>query len=111
MRVHTHHGWTDCTFEDFAAVEPKLVQIREDFLAKKIDKDEVKKRLLPLVGMARFHRDFDAFFAREAVDYGYGKGYPTDAIQRWTNHVEEKKLNKLYYSHEVVAGCITQEAQ
>jgi hypothetical protein len=111
MRVTTRNGVTECKFEDFAAVEPALIPIRDAFRAKQIKEDEVLRKVRGLVGMARFHRDFDAFFEGERRDFGYNVGYPSEAIQRWQDHVEENKLHKLYYSHEVIAGTITQEEE
>jgi len=101
MRVKTYNGSTECEFETFAAVEPKLRQIRDDFRAKKIDADKVFMLVRPLFGTDRVHREWP-----KVVDQLQN----TPAIERWQQWVSEDPTRiKLFYSPEVVSGTITQE--
>ena len=107
MRVSTYHGWTDVRYEDFCAVEPAIVPIREAFLAGKIDRVEVFKRVQALFGPARFVKDFNALFG-PGEDYKHGRAYPPDTVQRWEAWLNEQPLShrKLYYSPEVVTEAV-----
>jgi hypothetical protein len=102
MRVRTEKGSTVCFFKDFAAVEPEVVKIRDDFRAKKIDKDKVTERVTALFGAYRFNADFDRIVGRLT-------GSP--AIAAWDEWIGSQPIGhrKLYYSPEVVAGCVMGE--
>lgn len=101
MRVKTYNGTTECEFETFAAVEPQLRQIREDFRSKKIDADQVLMKVKPLFGVDRVHREW----AKVVGDLR-----DTAAIRTWEQWVDADRTRvKLFYSPEVVSGTITQE--
>jgi len=102
MRVRTEKGSTVCFFKDFAAVEPEVVKIRDDFRAKKIDRDKVEKRVSALFGFNRFNKDYERVV-------GDLMGPPALAV--WDEWIKNQPMlhRKLYYSPEVVAGCVMGE--
>jgi hypothetical protein len=95
VRVKTDKGTTECRFEDFAAVEPKVVEIRQKFRDKKLDRDEVRRMTMPLFGISRVSKEWQP---------GWG-------IQEWDAWVESQPMShrKLYYHPDTVAECIMGE--
>lgn len=92
MRVKTGNGVTEVYFRDFAAVEPKVVEIRQAYREKIIDDSEVERQINGLFGHNRVNREWQK---------GWG-------LVEWDAHVESQPMiyRKLFYSPEVVAACV-----
>lgn len=99
MRVQSDKGSTEVYFKDLAAVEPKVIKLREAFRAKKATADDVKLWCEKLFGFTRFNKDFDRV-VEGATD--------NEALRKWDAWIEAQPLSyrKLYYNPFVVAACV-----
>lgn len=104
MRVKTDKGTTECAFEEFASVEPRLNEVAEAYRKSKRDdkaKDFVQSSCAKLFGHASFNADYDAVACGRVG---------MEAIDAWDKWIEGKPLayRKRYYSGDVVAACVIQ---
>jgi hypothetical protein len=118
MWVKTDKGRTECRIEDFSALEPAVLKVREGYRKACADRPNEEDKHAEKVriwcgqhfGRSRFNRDYDQVNPPVVTPTGTAHGGAA-GVKRWDDFIASKELafRRWYIDSEVVAGCIMGE--